>query len=104
MFEFVFVRSSVTIPLYIETEPLPRVPLYVQAMHRARAPLISVAKAMLLALWMLANVAYAGMRAQDSPAAVRAVAFTAGLPATLVTMAVVDVGSERAYGVSLPRR
>lgn len=56
-------------------------------------------------LWVLANVSYAGMRAQDSQSHnARAVAFLFGLPLSLLTLAVVEEGSERAYGVDLPRR
>ena len=71
---------------------------------RQRAFLVSAGKAMLLALWVLANIVYAGMRAQESSSSARVVAFTAGLPATLVTMLVVTAGSDRAYGIELPRR
>lgn len=56
-------------------------------------------------LWVLANVSYAGMRAQSNPNAVwRVLAFIFGLPGTLLTFLVVQEGGERAYGVDLPRK
>ena len=56
-------------------------------------------------VWVLANVSYAGMRAQDNPNALwRTLAFIFGLPGTIITFLVVDEGSERAYGIDLPRR
>lgn len=56
-------------------------------------------------IWLLANLTYAGMRAQSSPNFLgRVLAFFFGLPGTLLTWLVVDEGSERAYGVELPRR
>jgi hypothetical protein len=54
---------------------------------------------------MFANITYAGMRAQDSQdKAGRILAFLVGFPATLFTYFIVKEGSERAYGVDLPRR
>ncbi|MGA2651582.1 MAG: hypothetical protein ABSF28_13705 [Terracidiphilus sp.] len=56
-------------------------------------------------LWVLANISYAGMRAQNSPSAIwRILAFIFGLPGTLLTFFVVAEGSERAYGIDIPRR
>ena len=56
-------------------------------------------------LWVLANVSFAGMRAQDNPSALwRTLAFILGLPGTIVTFFAVDEGSERACGIDLPRR
>jgi len=56
------------------------------------------------AIWILANLSYAGMRAQDSPSTGwRIVSFIFGFPGTLLSFFVVDEGSERAYGVDLPR-
>jgi hypothetical protein len=56
------------------------------------------------AIWVLANLCYAGMRAQDSPSTGwRIVSFIFGFPGTLLSFFVVDEGSERAYGVDLPR-
>jgi hypothetical protein len=58
----------------------------------------------LSAIWLLANLCYAGMRAQNSENDIgRALAFLLGLPGTLLTLVVVEEGSERAYGVDLPR-
>lgn len=56
------------------------------------------------AVWVLANLCYAGMRAQNSSNTLgRVLAFLFGLPGTLLTWLVVREGSERAYGVDLPR-
>ena len=56
--------------------------------------------------WLLANFAYGGMRAQGSREnpGWRVLAFIFGFPGTLVSLACVIEGSERAYGVDLPRR
>jgi hypothetical protein len=57
------------------------------------------------AIWILANLAYTGMRAQGSASAGwRILAFIFGFPGTLLTYFVVADGGERAYGVDLPRR
>jgi hypothetical protein len=57
------------------------------------------------ALWILANLAYTGMRAQGSTnEGWRIVAFIFGFPGTLLTFFAVTDGSERAYGVDLPKR
>lgn len=56
-------------------------------------------------IWILANISYAGMRAQGSRTkGWRIVAFIFGFPGTLVTWLAVDENSERAYGVALPRK
>jgi hypothetical protein len=56
-------------------------------------------------LWLLANASFAGMRAQNSDSVIwRIVAFIFGFPGTLLTLLVVTEGSERAYGIDLPRR
>ncbi len=52
-------------------------------------------------LWVLCNLSYAGMRAQDQRGLWRTVAFVGGLPQTLLTFVAVDEGSERAFGVDL---
>jgi hypothetical protein len=55
-------------------------------------------------IWILANISYAGMRAQASRSAGwRALAFIFGLPGTIVSLLAVVEGSSRAYGVILPR-
>ena len=56
-------------------------------------------------LWMLANICYAGMKAQANPHfGWRILSFVFGFPGTLLSLIVVSEGSERAYGVDLPRR
>lgn len=56
-------------------------------------------------IWILANISYAGMRAQGSQSyGWRFVAFIFGFPGTLITWLAVDENSERAYGVALPRK
>lgn len=56
-------------------------------------------------IWILANISYAGMRAQGSRSkGWRIVAFIFGFPGTLITFLAVDEGGERAYGVDLPKR
>jgi hypothetical protein len=57
------------------------------------------------ALWMLANICYAGMKAQASPSfGWRFLSFVFGFPGTLLSFFVVSEGSERAYGIDLPKR
>lgn len=57
------------------------------------------------AIWILANVSYAGMRAQNSASSGwRVVSFLAGFPGTLLTFLVVPEGGERAYGIDIPKR
>lgn len=55
---------------------------------------------------ILSNSSYAGMRAQNKKdnGELRTVAFICGLPYTLITYMVVDEGSERAYGVDIPKK
>jgi hypothetical protein len=56
-------------------------------------------------LWVLANISYAGMRAQNNPSVLwRILAFIFGLPGTIVTFFAVREGSERVYGIELPRK
>jgi len=57
-------------------------------------------------LWVLANVSYAGMRAQGdvNTGGWRALTFILGLPGSLLTLFCVRQGSERAYGVDLPKK
>jgi hypothetical protein len=57
------------------------------------------------ALWIFANVCYAGMRAQANPSVFwRLVTFLMGFPGTLLSVLVVSEGSERAYGIDLPKK
>lgn len=56
-------------------------------------------------LWVLANLSYAGMRAQGSSSSGgRVLAFIFGLPGTIISFFAVKEGSDRAYGVDLPRK
>jgi hypothetical protein len=56
-------------------------------------------------IWILANICYAGMRAQNHPSVGwRVLSFIFGLPGTLVTLLVVAEGSERAYGIEIPKK
>ncbi len=65
----------------------------------------SIGRSGVTALWMLANVSYAGMRAQHHPSVGwRALAFIFGFPGSLLSLIVVREGSGSAYGVHLPRR
>jgi hypothetical protein len=55
------------------------------------------------ALWMLANISYAGMRAQNNRSGGwRILAFIFGLPGTILTFFAVPEGGERAYGIEIP--
>jgi hypothetical protein len=57
------------------------------------------------AIWIFANISYAGMRAQNSPSVGwRVISFIFGFPGTLLTLLIVREGSERAYGIELPKR
>lgn len=56
-------------------------------------------------IWMLANISYAGMRAQSNPhRGWRITSFIFGSPGTLVSDLAVKEGSERVYGFDLPRK
>jgi len=56
-------------------------------------------------LWVLANVSFAGMRAQNNRSVLwRTLAFVFGLPGTIVSFFAVAEGSDRAYGIDLTRR
>ena len=57
------------------------------------------------AIWVLANICYAGMKAQSHPSTGwRVVSFIFGLPGTLISFFVVKEGSERAYGIDIPKK
>lgn len=56
-------------------------------------------------LWILANISYAGMRAQDSRSSGwRIVAFIFGFPGTFVSFVAIREGGGRAFGIELPGR
>jgi hypothetical protein len=56
-------------------------------------------------LWVLANISFAGMRAQDHRSIFwRTVAAIFGLPGTILSLICVAEGSERAYGISIPKQ
>lgn len=57
------------------------------------------------ALWTVTNISYAGMRAQNDPgmSTHRAIAFMFGFSFSVITLIAVDKGSNRAYGVRLPK-
>jgi len=56
-------------------------------------------------LWVLANISFAGMRAQNNPSVGwRILAFIFGFPGTIVTFFAVAEGSDRAYGIDVPRK
>lgn len=57
-------------------------------------------------LWSLANISYAGMRAQgqDKTWGWRKIAFVWGFPSTFITYLFVEYGGKRAYGIDLPTK
>lgn len=56
-------------------------------------------------LWILANISYAGMRAQKHPSVGwRILSFIFGFPGTLLSFLVIREGSGRAYGIDIPKR
>jgi hypothetical protein len=57
------------------------------------------------AIWIFANLSFTGMRAQATGSTFwKVVTFIFGFPATLLTLLIVAPGSERAYGIDLPRK
>jgi hypothetical protein len=57
------------------------------------------------ALWIFSNLSFTGMRAQGRGDTFwRIVSFIFGFPGTLLTLIVVKPGSQRAYGIDMPRR
>ncbi|MDQ7774140.1 MAG: hypothetical protein RDU13_11550 [Elusimicrobiales bacterium] len=53
-------------------------------------------------IWVLANISYAGMRAQNNPDVLwRILSFIFGLPGSIVSLLAVREGSMRAYGINL---
>ena len=56
-------------------------------------------------LWVLANISFAGMRAQNHQSIFwRTVAAIFGFPGTIPSLICVTEGSERAYGISIPKQ
>lgn len=55
---------------------------------------------------LLGNLSYAGMRAQNKPenGNSRKLAFICGFPHTVISYFAIVEGSERAYGVDIPRK
>ena len=102
MLEGLTIRHSVA--SFAITERLAAVPKWRQTLTALALQLLPFARALLFAVWVFANVVYAGMRAQNSASAGRTLSFVAGLPGTLVSRFAVREGSERAYGIELPRR
>ncbi len=67
-------------------------------------PRESIGRSGATGLWVLANISYAGMRAQGHPSVGwRILAFLFGFPGTLISWLAVQEGSCRAYGITLPR-
>jgi hypothetical protein len=57
------------------------------------------------AIWVFANLSFAGMRAQEKgTTSWKVVSFIFGFAGTLLTLLIVNRGSERAYGIDLPRK
>jgi hypothetical protein len=57
------------------------------------------------AVWIFANLSFTGMQAQAKGSMFwKVVSFIFGFPGTLLTLLIVNKGSERAYGIDLPRR
>ena len=57
------------------------------------------------AIWVFANLSFTAMRAQAQGTSFwKVVSFIFGFPGTLLTLLVVDKGSERAYGIDIPRK
>jgi serine/threonine protein kinase len=102
MLDGLTIRHSVA--SFAVTAPLTAIPKWRQTLTALRSQLLPFAKALAFAIWVFANVAYAGMRAQNSPSFGRTIAFIGGLPGTLVSRFAVSEGSEHAYGIELPRR
>jgi hypothetical protein len=65
----------------------------------------SAARTGVSGIWILANISYAGMRAQDSASSGwRIASFIFGFPGTFISFLAVEEGGERAYGIDIPRR
>lgn len=65
----------------------------------SNAPRVQIQDTGISGLWVLANISFAGMRAQNNRSVLwRTIAFIFGLPGTIITFFAVGEGSERAYG------
>jgi hypothetical protein len=57
------------------------------------------------AVWVFANLSFTAMRAQATGTLFwKVVSFIFGFPGTLLTLVAVKEGSERAYGMDMPRK
>jgi len=57
------------------------------------------------AIWIFANLSFTAMRAQARGSTFsKVLTFIFGFPGTLLTLLVVTEGSERAYGIDMPRK
>jgi len=57
------------------------------------------------AVWIFANLSFTGMRAQATGTVFwKVVTFIFGFPGTLLSLLIVTRGSERAYGIDMPRK
>lgn len=57
------------------------------------------------AIWIFANLSFTAMRAQAGGGSFwKVVTFILGFPGTLVSVLAVEKGSERAYGIDMPRK
>jgi hypothetical protein len=57
------------------------------------------------AVWVFANLSFTAMHAQAKGSTFwKVVTFIFGFPGTLLTLLVVNKGSERAYGIEMPRK
>ena len=58
-----------------------------------------------VAVWVFANLSFTAMRAQAKGSLFwKVVTFIFGFPGTLLTLMVVEEGSERGYGIDVPRK
>jgi len=77
---------------------------YAHAQDAARA-VTTIEHTGVSGLWILANISYAGMRAQASQSfGWRITAFIGGFPGTFLSFFVIEEGSGRAYGIDIPKR
>lgn len=81
------------------------IPFMAHAQNVVNSSAVSVGNTGGSGIWIFANICYAGMRAQHHPGVLwRVISFIFGFPGTLLTLIIVEEGSERAYGIDLPRR